>query len=278
MLETAWTKARQVLLSLSIILIGLVFLLPLVWIVMSSLKTRVQNFALPPLVIFEPTFDNYISLLETQNPPFLADFTNSFVIATISTIISLTLGSMTAYGFSRYEIKGGNFAFGWILSLRFFPVVAMVIPIYVLFQLLGMLDKHVSLIAVYCIFNISFTVWFLKGFFDEIPRSLEEAARLDGYSPFEVFYKVSLPLVRPGLITASIFCLIQSLNEFLIALSLTARVAETAPVALAKLQTAVGPDWGRMAAASTLLMLPILIFTILVRNQLIRGMSFGRLK
>lgn len=219
MLETAWTKAKQVLLFLSIILIGVVFLLPLVWIVLSSLKTRVQNFALPPLVIFQPTFDNYIGLLQTKNPSFLADFINSFVIAVISTIISLVLGSMTAYGFSRYEIKGGNFAFGWILSLRFFPVVAMAIPIYVLFRLLGLLDKHVALIAVYCIFNISFTVWFLKGFFDEIPPSLEEAARLDGYSPFEVFYKVALPLVRPGIITTSIFCLIQSLNEFLIALS-----------------------------------------------------------
>ncbi len=154
----------------------------------------------------------------------------------------------------------------------------MAIPIYVLFRIVGLLDTHIALILVYCIFNISFTVWFLKGFFDEIPGSLEEAARLDGYSPFQVFLRISLPLVWPGIITASIFCLIQSLNEFLIALSLTARVAETAPVALAKLQTAVGPDWGKMSAAATLLMIPVLIFTILVRNQLIRGMSFGRLK
>jgi ABC-type glycerol-3-phosphate transport system permease component len=238
----------------------------------------VDIFALPPVLAFKPTFENYTGLLQSQNPPFLKDFINSLIVALGSTVISLVLGSLAAYGFSRYQIKGGGFALGWILSLRFFPVVAMTIPIYVLFKLIGLLDKHIPLILVYCIFNISFTVWFLKGFFDEIPASLEEAARLDGYPPFQVFLKVALPLVVPGIMTAAIFCLIQSLNEFLIALSLTQRAAETAPVGLAKLQTAVGPDWGKMSAASTIMMLPVLIFTILVRNELIRGMSFGRLK
>lgn len=278
MIKDLWPKIKQILFFLSIVLIGLVFAFPLAWIAMSSFKTRVQNFALPPLVIFEPTLENYTGLFQQQNPAFMADYRNSFIIAVTSTVISLVLGALTAYGFSRHEIKMGGCLFGWILSLRFFPIVAMVIPIYVLFRELNLLDNHLSLIAVYCIFNISFTVWFLKGFFDEIPRSLEEAARLDGYSPFQVFYKVCLPLVWPGIITAAIFCLIQSINEFLIALSLTARGAETAPVALAKLQTAVGPDWGKMCAASSLLIIPVLIFTILVRNQLIRGMSFGKLK
>jgi len=278
MIADLWSKARQSLLFLSMVIIGLVFAFPLVWIAMSSFKTRVQNFALPPLVIFQPTLENYTGLFQLQNPAFMADYRNSFVIAVGSTVISLVMGCLTAYGFSRHEIKMGGCLFGWILSLRFFPVVAMVIPIYVLFRGLKLLDNHAALIAVYCIFNISFTIWFLKGFFDEIPKSLEEAARLDGYSPFQVFYRVCLPLVRPGIITAAIFCLIQSINEFLLAMSLTARVAETAPVALAKLQTAVGPDWGKMCAVSSLLIVPILIFTILVRNQLIRGMSFGKLK
>lgn len=275
---TVWDIIKKVLLFIVVILIGVIFLFPIVWILMASFKTRVQNFALPPLFIFTPTIENYVELLRTQNPNFANDYVNSFVIAISSTVISIILGSMAAYGFSRYTIKGGEFLFGWILSLRFFPVVAMVIPIYVLFRSFGLLDTHIALIMVYMIFNISFTIWFLKGFFDEIPQSLEEAARLDGYRPLQVFYKVSIPLVWPGIITAAIFCLIQSLNEFLIALALTGRVAETAPVALAKLQTAVGPDWGRMSAAAMLLIIPVLIFTIVVRNQLIRGMSFGQLK
>ncbi len=277
-MKAIWRVVKWVLLALAIIGVVLVFLSPIIWIFLSSFKTRVDIFALPPVVIFKPTLDNYTGLLRSQNPPFLKDYINSLIIASASTGISLVLGSLSAYGFSRYQIRGGGFALGWILSLRFFPVVAMTIPIYVLFRLLGLLDRHIPLILVYCIFNISFTVWFLKGFFDEIPASLEEAAQLDGYSPFQVFLRVALPLVVPGIITAAIFCMIQSLNEFLIALSLTQRVAETAPVGLAKLQTAVGPDWGKMSAASTIMMLPVLIFTIVVRNQLIRGMSFGRLK
>jgi multiple sugar transport system permease protein len=275
MLRDVWTKVKRVLGALAVVLVSLIFLFPLFWIVLSSLKTRVDIFALPPVVIFQPTFVNYVTLLQT---PFVKDFGNSMIVSVSSVVISLVLGSLTAYGFSRYNIKGGDLAFGWILSLRFFPVVALAIPVYILFRLVGLLDTHIALIIVYCIINISFAIWFLKGFFDEIPRSLEEAARLDGYSPFQVFYKVALPLVWPGIVTTIIFCLIQSINEFLIALFLTTRVAETAPVALAKLQTAVGPDWGKMCAAATIMMIPVLVFTIAVRNQLIRGMSFGRLK
>jgi multiple sugar transport system permease protein len=275
MVKEIWMKARIVLGAVAVVLVSLIFLFPLFWIVSSSLKTRVDIFALPPLIIFEPTSVNYLTLFKTA---FVKDFGNSMIVSISSVVISLALGSLTAYGFSRYKIKGGDFAFGWILSLRFFPVVALAIPVYILFRMLDMLDTHIALIIVYCIINISFAIWFLKGFFDEIPRSLEEAARLDGYSPFQVFYKVALPLVWPGMVTTIIFCLIQSVNEFLIALFLTIRVAETAPVALAKLQTAVGPDWGKMCAAATIMMIPVLIFTIAVRNQLIRGMSFGRLK
>jgi multiple sugar transport system permease protein len=270
-----WSKLKQILAALAVVLVSLIFLFPLYWIVTSSLKTRVDIFALPPLIVFEPTLVNYVTLLQT---PFVRHFGNSLIVSVSSVVISLVLGSLTAYGFSRYKIRGGDFAFGWILSLRFFPVVALAIPVYILFRMIGLLDTHIGLIIVYCVINISFAIWFLKGFFDEIPPSLEEAARLDGYSPFQVFYKVALPLVWPGIVTTIIFCLIQSINEFLIALFLTTRVAVTAPVALAKLQTAVGPDWGKMCAAATILMIPVLAFTIAVRNQLIRGMSFGRLK
>lgn len=274
-LNDVWAKVRQFLAALTVVLISSVFLFPLFWVVASSLKTRVDIFALPPVLLFQPTLVNYVTLLQTT---FIRDFGNSLVVSISSVVISLVLGSLTAYGFSRYEIKGGGLAFGWILSLRFFPAVALAIPVYILFREIGLLDTHIALIIVYCVINVSFVIWFLKGFFDEIPPSLEEAARLDGYSPFQVFYKVSLPLVWPGIVTTIIFCMIQSINEFLIALFLTTRVAETAPVALAKLQTAVGPDWGKMCAAATILMIPVLAFTLAVRNQLIRGMSFGRLK
>ncbi|MCS7220232.1 MAG: carbohydrate ABC transporter permease [Anaerolineae bacterium] len=272
--ELTTTIKRGIALAVTI-LITLIFAFPLFWVVISSFKTRLDLFAIPPKWLFTPTLENYRGILASD---FVRQFLNSLIIAAASTTISIILGSLTAYGFSRHNIRGSDFLLFWILSLRMLPVIAVVVPFYLLFRTLGLLDTHIALVLVYCIFNISFSVWVLKGFFDEIPLELEEAAMLDGYSPPQVFFRVSLPLARAGLATTAIFCLIQSLNEFLVALALTARAAETAPVGLAKLQTFLGTDWGRISAAATLFMLPVVIFTILVRNELIRGMSFGRMK
>ncbi|RME46705.1 MAG: carbohydrate ABC transporter permease [Chloroflexi bacterium] len=267
-----WSLSARYVLTL---LITLIFVFPLIWVVMSSFKTRLDLFAIPPKWFFTPTLENYKGILESV---FMREFRNSLVIAVVSTIFSIALASLTAYGFSRYALRGADFILFWILSLRMLPAIAVVVPFYLLFRTARLLDTHIALVLVYAIFNISFSVWVLKGFFDEIPIELEEAAMLDGYSPPQVFLRVSLPLARAGLVTTAIFCLIQSMNEFLIALALTERAAETAPVGLAKLQTFLGTDWGRISAAATIFMLPIIIFTILVRNELIRGMSFGRIK
>lgn len=284
MSEETWTTAKQVGSFIITIIITLAFGFPLLWILLSSFKNRVDMFALPPRWFFQPTLDNYRNMFFESR--FMGQFLNSLIIAVVSTVISIILGSLTAYGFSRYEVKGSDFILFWILSLRMLPVIAVVIPFFILFGFLGRLlpglglglDTHLALILVYCIFNISFTVWVLKGFFDEIPRELEEAAMLDGYSPPQVFFKVSLPLARSGIATVAIFCLIQSLNEFLVALTLTDRRAVTAPVGLASFQGPMGTEWGQLSAAAVVFMIPVLVFTILVRNQLIRGMSFGRMK
>jgi|UniRef100_A0A7V3YHI3 multiple sugar transport system permease protein len=255
--------------------ITLAFMFPLVWVVLASLKTRLEIFVLPPKWVFLPTLQNYRDILHSD---FMYQLKNSLLVAAISTGVSLVFGSLTAYGFSRYPIRGSDNVLFWILSLRMLPPIAVVIPFYLLFRSLGLLDTTLALVLVYCIFNISFSIWVLKGFFDEIPIELEEAAKLDGYSPAQVFFRVSLPLVRPGLATTAIFCLIQSLNEFLVALTLTTRKAVTAPVGLAKLQTFLGTDWGRISAAAVIFMIPVVVFTVFVRNELIRGMSFGRMR
>lgn len=257
------------------LLAAAVFLFPLLWVVLSSFKTKLELLAVPPVFIFKPTLQNYINAFRSDFP---LQVRNSLIIAVSTTVISITLGSLTAYGFSRYTIKGSDFLQYWILSLRMLPAIAVVVPFYLVFRTLGLLDRHIALILVYCLFNISFAVWVLKGFFDEIPLELEEAAMLDGYSPPQVFLKVSLPLARAGLATTAIFCLIQSLNEFLLAVSLTTRVAETAPVGLSKVQTLMGVDWGLLSAGSIVFMLPVVIFTVIVRNELVRGMSFGRMR
>ena len=255
--------------------VAAVFLFPLLWVLLSSFKTKLELLAVPPVFIFRPTLQNYINAF---NSDFSVQVRNSLIIAIGSTVISVVLGSLTAYGFSRYTIKGSDFLQFWILSLRMLPAIAVVVPFYLVFRTLKLLDTHVALMLVYCLTNTSFAVWVLKGFFDEIPLELEEAAMLDGYSPPQVFLKVSLPLARAGLATTTIFCLIQSMNEFLLAVSLTTRVAVTAPVGLSKMQTLMGIDWGLLSAGSILFMLPVVIFTILVRNELVRGMSFGRMR
>ncbi|WP_017872465.1 ABC transporter permease subunit [Candidatus Caldatribacterium saccharofermentans] len=275
MREEAKIVIRRVVFLVVALGITLAFMFPLVWVVLASLKTRLEIFVLPPKWIFLPTLQNYRDILHSD---FLYQLKNSLLVAAISTGVSLVFGSLTAYGFSRYPIRGSDNILFWILSLRMLPPIAVVIPFYLLFRSLGLLDTTLALVLVYCIFNISFSIWVLKGFFDEIPIELEEAAKLDGYSPAQVFFRVSLPLVRPGLATTAIFCLIQSLNEFLVALTLTTRKAVTAPVGLAKLQTFLGTDWGRISAAAVIFMVPVVVFTVFVRNELIRGMSFGRMR
>jgi len=242
-------RLKRVLGVVLALFVAAMFLFPLLWIVLSSFKTKLELLAVPPVFIFRPTVQNYINAFNSDLP---VQVRNSLIIAISSTVISIVLGSLTAYGFSRYAIKGSDFLQFWILSLRMLPAIAVLVPFYLVFRTLGLLDRHIALILVYCLF--------------------------DGYSPPQVFLKVSLPLARAGLATTAIFCLIQSLNEFLLAVSLTTRVAETATVGLSKMQTLMGIDWGLLSAGSILFMLPVVIFTILVRNELVRGMSFGRMR
>lgn len=266
---------KNVLVYILMLIFIFVFVFPVFWIFITSFKTRVDTFAIPPKWIFDVTVDNYRWVFESD---FLRTLGNSFIVGVTSTILALVFGLLTAYGFSRYKIRGGDFLFFWVLTLRMLPAIAVAVPFFILFRGLHLLDSHIALIMVYIIFNVSFAIWLLKGFFDEIPRELDEAAIMDGYSLMQVFLRVDVPLVKSGIFATVMFCLIQSLNEFLIALSLTVRTAETAPVGIAGLQSFTGADWGKMSAAGIVFIIPVVIFTVFIRNHLVRGMSFGRMK
>jgi ABC-type glycerol-3-phosphate transport system permease component len=209
---------------------------------------------------------------------FIKAIWNSMMVSILSGLFSIILATLTAYGFSRIRVpRSDNIQF-WILSLRMLPPVAVIVPFSLIFSALNLTDTQLALVMVYSISNISFGVWVLKGFFDEISREQEEAAAMDGYGPWAVFFKVTLPLVVPGLLTVILFNLIQTTNEFLLAFVLTVREATTGPVALPQFQTAIGVQWAQISAAASLLVVPVVIFTILVRNHLVRGMSFGQLQ
>jgi multiple sugar transport system permease protein len=267
--------ATRLLWYLPVLLITLFFAFPIVWVVTAALKTQVDIFATPPKFLFSPTLDNYRRVLASD---FVDSLRNSVIVAVVSALCSVVLGTLTAYGFSRYRFKAADNLLFWILSLRMLPVIAVIVPYYILFDRMGLDDTLLSLMLVYAIFNISFSVWLLKGFFDEVPREMEEAAKMDGYGPWGVFVRVALPLVIPGIATATVFNIVQTINEFLLAFVLTQRAATTAPVALTKFQSPIGLDWGGISAAASMLVLPVIVFAILVRRHLIRGMSFGQLE
>jgi multiple sugar transport system permease protein len=212
------------------------------------------------------------------NHVFIKAIWNSMVVSIGSGIFSIIMATLTAYGFSRIRVPRADNILFWILSLRMLPPVAVIVPFSLIFSALNLTDTQLALIMVYSISNISFGVWVLKGFFDEISREQEEAAAMDGYGPWAIFFRVTLPLVVPGLLTVILFNLIQTTNEFLLAFVLTIREATTGPVALPQFQTAIGVEWAQISAAAALLVVPVVIFTILVRNHLVRGMSFGQLQ
>ena len=205
---------------------------------------------------------------------------NSIIIGGGSTILAVGLGTLAAYAFSRFDIAGKDDLLFFILSTRMLPPVVVVIPIYLMYITLGLRDTHFGLILLYTTFNVSFAVWLMKGFIDEIPKEYEDAALVDGYSRFQTFVKVILPQSVTGIAATAVFCLITAWNEFAFALVLTevGGKAVTAPPSITSATGSVGMDWGKIAAATFVFLLPVAVFTFLMRGHLLRGVTFGAVK
>lgn len=205
---------------------------------------------------------------------------NSIIIGGGSTILAVGLGTLAAYAFSRFEVAGKDDLLFFILSTRMLPPVVVVIPIYLMYSALGLRDTHFGLILLYTTFNVSFAVWLMKGFIDEIPKEYEDAALVDGYSRFQTFLKVILPQSVTGIAATAVFCLITAWNEFAFALVLTevGGRAVTAPPSITSATGSSGMDWGKIAAGTFVFLLPVAIFTFLMRNHLLRGVTFGAVK
>lgn len=205
---------------------------------------------------------------------------NSIIIGGGSTILAVGLGTFAAYAFSRFEVAGKDDLLFFILSTRMLPPVVVVIPIYLMYSALGLRDTHFGLILLYTTFNVSFAVWLMKGFIDEIPKEYEDAALVDGYSRFQTFLKVILPQSVTGIAATAVFCLITAWNEFAFALVLTevGGRAVTAPPSITSATGSSGMDWGKIAAGTFVFLLPVAVFTFLMRNHLLRGVTFGAVK
>jgi multiple sugar transport system permease protein len=301
-------RARRVATAL-VVVYALVTLVPLVWIVLTGFKTPPDSISYPPKLVFTPSLEGYVNLFTTrsrQTPEYMAAlppaetwydelvrsrgmviagpskfaerFTNSVIIGFGSTFLSVLLGVLAAYGFSRFKVPIKDDLLFFILSTRMMPPIAVAIPIFLMYRTLGLSDTHLGMILLYTAVNVSLAVWLLKGFIDEIPREYEEAAMIDGYTRLQAFVKVVLPQAATGIAATAIFCLIFAWNEYAFAVLLTSGTAQTAPPFIPTIIGEGGLDWPAVAAGTTLFLIPIVAFTILLRGQLLRGITFGAVR
>lgn len=252
------------------------FVFPILWLVMTSLKTRVDAFSLPPKFIFTPTYTNYSKVLEDGS--FLHYYFNSVKVGFLSTFFSLLIGIPAAYALVRFPMrKKEDFAF-WVLSTRMAPPIMVILPFYLVFKQFNLLDTTLGLVLIYMTFSLSFILWMMRSYFESISVDLEDAARIDGVSRLMAFIKVTIPLSAPGIAAASIFSFIMSWNEFLYSLILTGDKTKTATVAITSFITFEGIRWGEVAAAGTMVILPVIIFGICIQKYLVQGMTMGGVK
>ena len=303
------SKRQKWIAGLLVITYALVTLMPLLWIIATGFKSPADSIAYPPKVVFQPSLEGYVNLFTTQTritpdmratltPPetwyeqivrdkgmviasasrYGQRFLNSVIIGFGSTFFSVFLGTLAAYAFSRFKVPIKDDLLFFILSTRMMPPVAVAIPIFLMYRQLGLSDTHLGMILLYTAVNLSLSVWLLKGFIDEIPLEYEEAALIDGYTRFQAFYKVVLPQAATGIASTAIFCLIFAWNEYAFAVLLTSGTAQTAPPFIPTIIGVGGQDWPAVAAGTTIFLIPVMIFTILLRKHLLRGITFGAVR
>ena len=267
--------------------VSLVYFFPVLWIILTSFKTYNDALAVPPKWLFTPTLENFVSVFSRAmtfqgsavDTGFDLFFFNSIFIAVTSVAIALVIGTLAAYGFSRYPPKGADTYLFIILTTRMLPPIVVIIPIFIMFREAGLSGTYLGVILLYTAFNLPFTIWMMKSFFDELSREVEDAARMDGSSEAKVFFKICLPQVVPGLAATAVFGLILTWNEYLFALLLTGVETRTVPVAMGQtIGGAIGVRWGLLAAIETLFLIPVVFVTFLLQNQLLRGVTFGTVK
>jgi multiple sugar transport system permease protein len=246
---------------------------PFLWLVQLAFRPSADIFA--DELLFTPTLESFKGLLQGN---FLKSFGNSLMASSLSTVLSLAIGVPAAYALTRWNFPGRSRVALWILVTRMAPPIAFTIPFFLAYRWLGLQDTVFGLAIVYLTFNLAIVIWLMQTFFEAVPPALEEAAYIDGCGVWEAFWKIALPLTAPGLAATAVLCFIFSWNDFFYALILTRTNAITAPVAIVNFLQYEGWEWSRIAAAGTLVMFPVVIFTVLVRTWLVRGLTAGGIK
>jgi multiple sugar transport system permease protein len=268
-------------------IISVIYFFPVLWIILTAFKSYGDALAVPPKFIFTPTLDNFVSVFsrayssggKAQDTGFSLYFFNSIFISGTSVVLALIIGTLAAFGFSRYPLKGNDIYLFVILTTRMLPAIVVIIPIFLMFRIVGLSGTYAGIIFLYTAFNLPFAIWMMKSFFDELSPDVEDAARLDGSSDRGVFFKICLPQVKAGLAATAVFGLILTWNEFLFALLLGGVETRTVPVAMAQtIGGDIGVRWGLLAAIETLFLIPVILVTFALQEYLLRGVTFGTIK
>lgn len=266
---------KQILIYLVVLIAVVLSIIPIVYLLITSFKPAELTFSIPPVWNFTPTLKNYQEVL---TPDFMKYLGNSVVIALSTTLIALILGTFAAYGFARFKFRGVFWLRMSALIPQMLPPITIIVPLYVIFNDLHLTDTRAGLIISYLTFTIPLAIWMMIGFFEDIPVELEESAMIDGCSRFQALWRITLPLVKPGLASTAILGFMYCWNEFLYAVILTGRDARTLPVTITSFMTNKAILWGRIAAAGSLVLIPILIFALFAQRYLISGLSKGAVK
>ncbi|SFT58153.1 carbohydrate ABC transporter permease [Mesorhizobium sp. YR577] len=250
-------------------------LFPLYWLVNTSLKQPVDVVARPPSFVFVPTLENYASVI--ADPVIIGYFLTTFSVSAATTLFAVVIGTPAAYVLARFDFRGSTDIGFWILSTRFTPPVAMLIPFFVIFQAVGLLNTHVGLVIAHVALNLSLVIWLMRGFFAEIPKELEEAAYIDGAGYLRTFFTIILPLSRTGIAAVAVLVFLFTWNEFLFSLILGGQIPMIS-VGLYKFIGYQQIEWGRLSATASLMLIPVLLILLMFQRQLVQGLTLGAVK
>ncbi len=259
-----------------VVLGAIISLFPIYVMITTSFKIRTDTFSIPPKWLFVPTLKNYTHVLFSQN--FLTYFLNSIIVGLAATLFSVMLGALAAYALARFKFMGKGVVVMSTLLLRMVAPVILVIPIFILWNKMGLINSRLGLVITYVAINLPFNIWVLRTFIMEIPVELEEAALIDGCGEGMIFFRIILPLIAPGLAVASIFTFRIAWNEFILSMVLTNRYTRTLPVAVSLYLTEHGIEWGQITAIATIIAIPAFIFTFTAAKSLIMGLTAGAVK
>ena len=268
-------RVRRAVQAALVVALALVMMVPIVWIALAAFKQHVDVYQLK--LFFPPTLENFALVFDS--PYHLGrKLLNSTIVALVTVAVAIPIATGAAYSFSRFRMRGERAMFVMILATQFVPAVVIVLPFFLLFRDLGILDTRLGLILVNLSIVTPFAIWMIKGFIDGIPRDTEEAALVDGSSRLQVIRNVVLPMAAPGLVTAAIFCFIIAWNDFLFALILTTNKAVTLTVGLALFQAEEGDLWNLLAAAGIIIMVPMFVLALIIQKHFVQGMTMGAVR